>query len=114
MEKRKIPISIPVMGDEELEALKAPIQTGWLTSGPKVSEFEKEFSEIHNVKHAIAVTSATTALHLALVALNIGPEDEVIVPAFTWVSQQMSFYIKEQKWFLVTLILRHLILIQLN
>lgn len=86
MEKRKIPISIPVMGDEELEALKAPIQTGWLTSGPKVSEFEKEFSEIHNVKHAIAVTSATTALHLALVALNIGPEDEVIVPAFTWVS----------------------------
>lgn len=82
MEKRKIPISIPVMGDEELEALKAPIQTGWLTSGPKVSEFEKEFSEIHNVKHAIAVTSATTALHLALVALNIGPEDEVIVPAF--------------------------------
>ncbi len=86
MEKRNIPISIPVMGDEELEALKDPIQSGWLTAGPKVREFEKEFAKIHNVKHAIAVTSATTALHLALVALNIGPDDEVIVPAFTWVS----------------------------
>lgn len=86
MEKRNIPISIPVMGDEELEALKDPIQSGWLTSGPKVREFEKEFAKIHKVNHAIAVTSATTALHLALVALNIGPDDEVIVPAFTWVS----------------------------
>ena len=86
MEKRNIPISVPVMGDEELEALKDPIQSGWLTSGPKVREFENEFAKIHNVKHAIAVTSATTALHLALVSLNIGPDDEVIVPAFTWVS----------------------------
>ena len=49
MEKRKIPISIPVMGDEELEALKDPIQSGWLTSGPKVREFENEFAKIHNV-----------------------------------------------------------------
>ena len=59
---------------------------GWLTSGPKVREFEQLFAERHQVKHALAVTSATTALHLALVALNIGPGDEVIVPAFTWVS----------------------------
>lgn len=60
--------------------------TGWLTSGPKVREFEKNFAERHQVKHAVAVTSATTALHLALVALDIKPGDEVIVPAFTWVS----------------------------
>lgn len=86
MKKRNIPISIPVMGDEELEALKEPIQTGWLTSGPKVRQFEKNFAERHGVEHAIAVTSATTALHLTLVALEIGPGDEVIVPAFTWVS----------------------------
>lgn len=86
MEKRNIQISLPSTGIEEWEALKDPIMSGWLTSGPKVNEFETEFAKRHKVKHAIAVTSATTALHLALVALNVGPEDEVIVPAFTWVS----------------------------
>lgn len=84
--KRIIQISLPVTGEEEWHATKEPLMTGWLTSGPKVSEFEKLFAERHKVKHAFAVTSATTALHLALVALNIGPGDEVIVPAFTWVS----------------------------
>jgi dTDP-4-amino-4,6-dideoxygalactose transaminase len=59
---------------------------GWLTSGPKVREFEELFAKRHSVKHALAVTSATTALHLALVALGIKSGDEVIVPAFTWVS----------------------------
>jgi perosamine synthetase len=86
MEKRIIPISLPVTGEEEWQAIKDPITTGWLTSGPKVRAFEQAFAERHNVKHAIAVTSATTALHLALVTLDIKPGDEVIVPAFTWVS----------------------------
>ena len=86
MEKRNIQISLPSTGKEEWEALKDPIMSGWLTSGPKVNEFETEFAHLHKVKHAIAVTSATTALHLALVVLNVGPGDEVIVPAFTWVS----------------------------
>ena len=86
MEKRIIPISLPVTGEEEWQALKEPITTGWLTSGPKVRAFEEAFAERHQVKHAIAVTSATTALHLALVALDVKPGDEVIVPAFTWVS----------------------------
>ena len=86
MEKRNIQISLPSTGIQEWEALKDPIMSGWLTSGPKVNEFETEFAKRHEVKHAIAVTSATTALHLALVALNVGPGDEVIVPAFTWVS----------------------------
>ncbi len=84
--KRIIQISLPVTGEEEWHATKEPLMTGWLTSGPKVSEFEKLFATRHQVKHAFAVTSATTALHLALVALNVGPGDEVIVPAFTWVS----------------------------
>jgi dTDP-4-amino-4,6-dideoxygalactose transaminase len=84
--KRNIPISLPVTGDEEWHATREPLMNGWLTSGPKVREFEQLFAERHQVKHALAVTSATTALHLALVALNIGPGDEVIVPAFTWVS----------------------------
>lgn len=84
--KRSIQISQPVTGIEEWEALREPIMSGWLTSGPKVRAFENLFAEKHGVKHAIAVTSATTALHLALVVLDVGPGDEVIVPAFTWVS----------------------------
>jgi len=86
MTKRNIPISLPVTGEEEWEAVKEPLMSGWLTSGPKVREFEGLFAERHKVSHAIAVTSATTALHLSLAALDIGPGDEVIVPAFTWVS----------------------------
>ena len=86
MEKRTIPISLPVTGEEEWQALKEPLTTGWLTAGPKVRYFETAFAKRHKVKYAIAVTSATTALHLALVALDIKAGDEVIVPAFTWVS----------------------------
>jgi perosamine synthetase len=85
-EIRNIPISLPVTGEEEWQAIKEPLMTGWITSGPKVREFEQLFAEKHQVKHAFAVTSATTALHLALVALGVGKGDEVIVPAFTWVS----------------------------
>lgn len=86
MNKRNIPISLPVTGEEEWLATKEPLMSGWLTSGPKVREFEQLFAERHRVKHALAVTSATTALHLAVVALGIKEGDEVIVPAFTWVS----------------------------
>ena len=86
MEKRLIPISLPVTGNEEWLALKEPLETGWLTAGPKVRAFEDAFAERHQVKYAVAVTSATTALHLALIALNIKAGDQVIVPAFTWVS----------------------------
>ena len=59
---------------------------GWLTQGPKVAAFEKAFAERHRVSHALAATSCTTALHLMLAAVGIGPGDEVIVPAFTWVA----------------------------
>jgi dTDP-4-amino-4,6-dideoxygalactose transaminase len=60
--------------------------SGWLTQGPKVAAFEKAFAERHSVKHALATTSCTTGLHLVLAAMGIGPGDEVIVPAFTWVA----------------------------
>lgn len=86
MEKRIIPISLPHTGEEEWLATKEPIMTGWLTAGPKVREFEEIFAKRHGVKYAMAVTSATTALHLALVALDVKEGDEVIVPAFTWIS----------------------------
>ena len=84
--KRNILISLPVTGEEEWLATREPFINGWLTSGPKVREFEQLFADSHKVKHALAVTSATTALHLALVALGVQEGDEVIVPAFTWVS----------------------------
>jgi perosamine synthetase len=74
------------MGEEEWYALREPLETGWLTQGPKVAAFEDAFAARHKVEHALAVSSATTGLHLALAALGIGRGDEVIVPAFTWVS----------------------------
>ena len=84
--QRNIQIATPSVGEEEWQALREPIESGWLTQGPKVAAFEKAFSQRHDVKHSVAVTSATTGLHLALTALQIGPGDEVIVPAFTWVA----------------------------
>jgi dTDP-4-amino-4,6-dideoxygalactose transaminase len=82
----KIPISKPYFGEEEQQAVIEPLQTGWVVQGPKVAEFERLFSEYTKTPHAVATTSATTALHLALVALGVGPGDEVILPPFTWVA----------------------------
>ncbi|MCX7342911.1 MAG: DegT/DnrJ/EryC1/StrS family aminotransferase [Proteobacteria bacterium] len=83
---RKIPIAVPSLTDEEWNAVREPLLSGWMTQGPKVSQFEKEFAKLHDVSHALAVTSCTTGLHLALAAMGVGPGDEVIVPAFTWVA----------------------------
>jgi dTDP-4-amino-4,6-dideoxygalactose transaminase len=83
---RRIPISLPSTGDEEWRAVREPLTSGWLTQGPKVAAFEKAFAERHGVAHALATTSCTTGLHLLLAAAGIGPGDEVIVPAFTWVA----------------------------
>lgn len=85
-QRRDIPIALPVTGVEEWEATRACFETGWLTQGPRVSEFETAFARRHQVSYAIATTSCTTGLHLALATLGIGPGDEVIVPAFTWVA----------------------------
>jgi dTDP-4-amino-4,6-dideoxygalactose transaminase len=83
---RHIQISLPATGDEEWEATREPLATGWLTQGPKVARFEKAFSERHGVAHALATTSCTTGLHLILAAMGVGPGDEIIVPSFTWVA----------------------------
>lgn len=82
----KIPISKPLFGDEEAEAIIRPLRSGWVVQGPEVAEFEKRFADYTGAGHAIACTSATTALHASLVALEIGHGDEVVVPAFTWVA----------------------------
>ena len=86
MSERRIQIARPSMGEEEWQALREPIESGWLTQGPKAAQFEKEFAQRHGVKHAIACSNCTTAMHLMLVGLGIGPGDEVIVPSFTWVA----------------------------
>ncbi len=83
---RKIQIAVPDTGEEEWQACREPLMSGWLTQGPNVAAFEKEFAERHQVDHALAVTSCTTGLHLILAAMGIGPGDEVIVPAFTWIA----------------------------
>jgi dTDP-4-amino-4,6-dideoxygalactose transaminase len=81
-----VSLALPATGEEEWQAVREPLMNGWLTQGPKVAAFEKAFAEQHGVEHALATTSCTTALHLALTALGVGPGDEVIVPAFTWVA----------------------------
>lgn len=86
MTATNIPITKPVLGAEELEALRAPLEAGWVVQGPQVAEFERRFEEYTRAPHAVASTSCTTALHLVLAALDLGSGDEVVVPAFTWVS----------------------------
>ncbi len=82
----KIPISKPFFGEEEKRAVIEPLETGWVVQGPKVAEFERLFSVYTGAPFSFATTSCTTALHLAMVALGVGPGDEVIVPSFTWVA----------------------------
>jgi dTDP-4-amino-4,6-dideoxygalactose transaminase len=84
--QRDILISHPDTNEEEWQALREPLMGGWLTQGPKVEIFDKAFANRHDVQFALATSSCTTALHLILTALGIGPGDEVIVPAFTWVA----------------------------
>ncbi|KAF5063355.1 dTDP-3-amino-3,4,6-trideoxy-alpha-D-glucose transaminase [anaerobic digester metagenome] len=81
-----IPIARPLLGDEEAEAASRVIRSGMLASGPEVAGFETEFAAFVGVRHAIAVSNGTTALHAALLGAGIGPGDEVIVPSFTFIA----------------------------
>ncbi len=84
----KYTLSEPDLGDSDLEAVEACIRSQWLSMGPRTQAFESRFSEMIGVKHAIAVSNGTAALHLALAAAGVGenPEDEVIQPTINFVA----------------------------
>jgi dTDP-4-amino-4,6-dideoxygalactose transaminase len=84
--KTTINIAEPSFDNSELELLKECLSSKWVTQGPMTTRFEGLLAEAHNVRNALACTSATSALHLSTMALELGPGDEMIVPAFTWIT----------------------------
>jgi perosamine synthetase len=81
-----IPITRPCVGQEEAEAAGQAILSGWLSQGARVQEFEEAIASYVGAAHAVATSSATTSLHLALLAAGVGPGDEVICPSFSFVA----------------------------
>jgi len=79
-------ITEPSFDDDELRLVKQCLDSHWVTQGPMTAQFEKRFAAKHQVDYALATTSCTAALHLAALALELKSGDEVIVPAFTWVT----------------------------
>jgi dTDP-4-amino-4,6-dideoxygalactose transaminase len=81
-----IPIARPVLGEREAEAARRAILSGWVTQGPEVAAFERAFAAIVGTSHACAVSSCTTALHMALVVLGVGPGDEVVTVSHSFIA----------------------------
>src|SRR6185312_4436024 len=74
----------PAITDAEIDAVAATLRSGWLTTGPRTAELEARMRDYLEAKHVLAVSSGTAALHLSLVALGVGPGDEVITSSLTW------------------------------
>jgi perosamine synthetase len=81
-----IPVMRPWLGEEEAAAAAAAVSSGWVAQGPRVAEFEQAFAAAIGINHAVAVSSCTAALHLALIAAGIGPGDEVVVPSLSFIA----------------------------
>jgi perosamine synthetase len=88
--RRMIPVARPYVGAEEEDAVVRVLRSGWLSQGQRVAEFEREFAEFVGAKHAVAVSSCTTALHLGFVAAGIGPGDEVLCPSLSFIATANS------------------------
>lgn len=80
----RIPLARPLTGDEEIAEIRQVLESGYLSQGPKTAEFERTVAQLTSAAYALATSSCTTAMHLSLVALGIGPGDEVLVPDFTF------------------------------
>lgn len=81
-----IPIALPLLAEEEAEAARAAVLSGWVSQGPQVAAFEREFAALVGAPYACAVSNCTTALHVALTALEIGPGDEVITVSHSFIA----------------------------
>jgi perosamine synthetase len=88
--RRMIPVARPYVGAEEEDAVVQVLRSGWLSQGQRVAEFEREFADFVGAKHAVAVSSCTTALHLGFVAAGIGPGDEVLCPSLSFIATANS------------------------
>jgi len=85
-----IPITRPLLGEEEAEAARLAVEGGWVSQGPKVAEFERLMADYCGTAEAVAVSNCTTALHLALLVLDVGPGDEVICPSMSFIATANS------------------------
>ena len=82
--KRTIGFQPPAVGEEEVAAVAETLRSGWLTTGPRAAELERRMADYLEARHVLAVSSGTAAMHLSLLALGIGPGDEVITSPITW------------------------------
>ncbi|MDI6854453.1 MAG: DegT/DnrJ/EryC1/StrS family aminotransferase [Deltaproteobacteria bacterium] len=83
---KAIPVARPILGEEEAAAARRAILSGWVVQGPEVAAFEKEFAAAVGAGHAVACSSGTAALHLALLAMDIGPGDEIITVSHSFIA----------------------------
>ena len=84
MKLRNVPFSPPDMSEAEIEQVAEALRSGWITTGPKTKEFERQIAAYVGTKKAVCLNSATAAMEMALRLIGVGPEDEVIVPAYTY------------------------------
>ena len=90
MQRHPIPVAKPWLGEAEAEAARRPILSGWVTQGPEVAAFEREFAEFVGAPHACAVANCSVALHLALLAVGVRPGDEVITVSHSFIATANS------------------------